>query len=83
MIQTSQTTKDTPWYGRAIRWLLRLACGLLLGVATYRALALLPQPMVELQRLGFVDTLPVSPVVVHLGVATLAGVSAWRGCTPC
>jgi hypothetical protein len=72
--QTSRTTKDTPWYGRGCRWLLRLACGLLLGVATYRALALLPSPLVELQRVGFVDSLPVSPVGVHLGVAALAGV---------
>ncbi len=80
MQKTSRTMKGTPWYGRGCRWLLpppiggTLACGLLLGVATYRALALLPSPLVELQRLGFVDTLPVSPAVVHLGVATLAAV---------
>jgi hypothetical protein len=74
MTHTSQTTKDTPWYGRGCRWLLRLTYGALLGVATYQALALLPSPLIELQRLGFVDSLPVSPVVVHLGVAALAGV---------
>jgi hypothetical protein len=74
MAHISHITKDIPWYGHCCRWLLRLACGALLGVATYRALALLPSPLVELQRLGFVDSLPVSPVVVHLGVATLAGV---------
>jgi hypothetical protein len=74
MQKTSQVPKDTPWYGHCCRWLLRGACGLLLSVATYRALALLPSPLAELQRLGFVDSLPVSPVVVHLGVAALAGV---------
>jgi hypothetical protein len=74
MTQTSQTTKDTPWYGYCCRWLLRLACGALLGVATYRALALLPLPLIELQRLGFADSLPISPAVVHLGVATLVTV---------
>jgi hypothetical protein len=74
MTHPSQTTKDTPWYGHGCRWLLRVACGLLLGVAMVRALALLPSPLVELQCLGFVDSLPVSPVVVHLGVAALAGV---------
>jgi hypothetical protein len=74
MQKTSQATKNTPWYGHGCRWLLRLTCGLLLGVATHRALALLPSPLVELQRLGFVDSLPVSPVVLHLGVATLAAV---------
>jgi hypothetical protein len=74
MTQTSQITKDTPWYGHCCRWLLRLACGALLGVATYRALALLPSPLVELQRIGLVDSLPVSPTVIHLGTATLAGV---------
>jgi hypothetical protein len=80
MQKTSQVTKDTPWYGRAVRWLLpppvggSLACGALLGVATYRALALLPSPLVELQRLGFIDTLPVSPGITHLGVAVLAAV---------
>jgi hypothetical protein len=74
MHKTTQVTKDTPWYGRGIRWLLRLACGALLGVATYRALELLPSPLVELQRLGFVDTPPISPDTVHLGVAALTGV---------
>jgi hypothetical protein len=74
MQKTSQVTKDTPWYGHGIRWLLRLACGALLGVATYKALALLPSPLAELQRLGFVDSLPVSPVAMHLGVAALAAV---------
>ena len=71
MQETPQTTKDTPWYGHCCCWLLRLACGALLGVATCKALALLPSPLIELQRLGFVDTLPVSPVVVHLGTAAL------------
>jgi hypothetical protein len=80
MQKTTQVTRDTPWYGRGCRWLLpppiggTLACGALLGVATYRALALLPAPLVELQRLGFVDSLPVSPVVVHFGIAALAAV---------
>jgi hypothetical protein len=74
MFKTSRDTKDTLWLYRSCRWLLRLACGALLGVATYRALALLPSPLVELQRLGFVDSLPVSPTAVHLGVATLAAV---------
>jgi hypothetical protein len=74
MRKTTQVTKDTPWYGHCCRWLLRLTSGLLLGVATYRALALLPSPLTELQRLGFVDSLPISPALVHLGVATLAGV---------
>ena len=74
MQKTSQVTKDTPWLARGCRWLLRLACGLLLGVATYKALALLPSPLIEFQRLGFVDSLPVSPVVVHLGIAALAAV---------
>jgi hypothetical protein len=74
MQKTSQVTKDTPWLARGCRWLLRLACGALLGVATYRVLALLPSPLAELQRLGFVDSLPVSPVAMHLGVAALAAV---------
>jgi hypothetical protein len=74
MQKTSQVTKDTSRISRGCRWPLRLACGLLLGVATYRALALLPSPLIEFQRLGFVDSLPVSPVVVHLGVAVLASV---------
>jgi hypothetical protein len=74
MHKTSQVPKDTPWYGHCCRWLLRFACGLLLSVATYRALELLPSPLVGLQRLGFVDTLPASPVVVHLGVTALAAV---------
>jgi hypothetical protein len=74
MQKTSQVTRDTPWYGRGCRWLLRLACGALLGVATYRALALLPSPLTEFQHLGFVDALPVSPAVVHLGTAALAAV---------
>jgi hypothetical protein len=74
MQKTSRSTKDTPWFGRGCRWSLRLACGALLGIATYQALALLPSPLAEIQRLGFVDSLPVSPVIVHLGVATLTGV---------
>jgi hypothetical protein len=74
MLKTSKDTKDTFWLYRSCRWLLRLTCGALLGVATYRALALLPSPLIKFQRLGFVDTLPVSPIVIHLGVATLAGV---------
>jgi hypothetical protein len=74
MLKTSKDTKGTFWLYRSCHWLLRLACGLLLGVATYRALALLPSPLTELQRLGFVDSSPISPVIVHLGVATLAGV---------
>jgi hypothetical protein len=74
MQKTTQVTRDTPWYGHCCRWLLRLACGALLGVATYKALALLPSPLIEFQRLGFVDSLPVSPVVVHLGIAALAAV---------
>jgi hypothetical protein len=74
MQKTSQVTKDTPWLARGCRWPLRLACGALLGVATYRALALLPSPLVEFQRLGFVDSLPVSPTVIHLGIAALAAV---------
>jgi hypothetical protein len=73
MQKTYQTT-GTSRFGRGCRWLLRIACGLLLSVATYRALALLPSPLVELQRLGFIDTLPVSPAVVRLGVAALAAV---------
>jgi hypothetical protein len=45
-----------------------------LGVATVRALALLPSPLAELRRMGLVDSLPVSPDTAHLGVAALAGV---------
>jgi hypothetical protein len=74
MQKTSRTTKDTSRFSRGCRWLLRLTCGALLGVATVRALALLPSPLTELQRLGFVDSLPVLPEVVHLGVAALAAV---------
>ncbi len=74
MQKTSQVTKNTSWLARGCRWPLRLACGALLGIATYRALALLPSPLVKLQHLGFVDSLPVSPVAMHLGVAALAGV---------
>jgi hypothetical protein len=74
MQKTTRVTKDTSWLARGCRWLLRLACGALLGIATYRALALLPSPLAEIQRLGFVDSLPISPALVHLGVATLAGV---------
>jgi hypothetical protein len=73
MHKTSRNT-DKLWLGRGCRWLPRLVYGALLGVATYRVLALLPSPLVELQRLGFVDTLPISPGTVHLGVAALAGV---------
>jgi hypothetical protein len=74
MQKTSQATKDTPRLYRGCHWLLRLTCGALLGVATVRALALLPSPLVEFRRLGFVDTLPILPNKAHLAVAALAGV---------
>ncbi len=73
MQKTSQTT-DTSRISRGCRWLLRFTYGALLGVATYRALALLPSPLVELQRVGLVDLLPVSPTTIHLGISMLAAV---------
>jgi len=74
MTQTLRTAKDTSRSGRKRRWVLWPLYSLLLGVATYRALALLPSPWVELQRLGLVDTLPLSPGAVRLGIAALAAV---------
>lgn len=55
-------------------WPLRLAYGVLLGVAAYRALDLLPAPLIELQRMGLIDAPPCSPQTIHLVVAVLAGV---------
>jgi hypothetical protein len=69
MIQTLQTTENTTEKSRR-RWrLLWPFYGLLLGVATYTALTLLPSPGLELQRLGLVEELAVSPAVWRLGVA--------------
>ena len=70
--KTSQAAKEIPWQYRCCRWLLRMACAILLGVATHRALELLPHPLVELQRLGLVDALAVPPAAAHSIVAGVA-----------
>lgn len=69
MIQTPQTTEDTQGTNRRHRRILWPFYGILMGMMTYRALTLLPSPGLEIQRLGLVETLAVSPGVWRVGVA--------------